>query len=393
MSRARDNDGFWAGLWSDPWRKLLSIALAVGLWYWVDGYVSESKEFPACALRLADPAGGVRAGDAPLGSSVDILVSPQEFAVKSFLDASGSGAPVTQVSLSFVGGKSTIAILGSILRATVDPSDRLHRNTPTPFFEFEAADLQLRDGLERATVRMVPARIRVELEPLETFELQPTPDLLQILFPASDPSLSARLDRQAATFSPESITVTGSASDVRALERQLDTPRADAPTEPLFSVDLTSWAGTTHRAIRQVAAVHVYWTQTRRLRFEPPRVEVEFPVRPAYQSFELSVPVELLTFQTEYDADQFEPIEDAKITLLVASPLDAELAGKQGAALQEWVRHNLCILAVLPADATPGQPTVIQGRLWFPDGRFVEGTHYRSPVVPLEAHFKDSGGQ
>ncbi len=364
-------------LTADPWRKLVAASLAVGLWFWLDAQINVST-WRECRLRLVDRGRGSIV-EPSLGPVLDILVPRREFSAVAFLDPTNGDRPIESVSLKFEGPKALIKKLDADERAMMEPTPA---QLDPPVFEFDQGSLTFdNDAFADALVSMMPERVKVVLARNRSRDLRLSHDYVFIRPP--DPSLdqtfTARLDPKSARFDPETITLRGTESGLKELDKALH-----EATELLFELDFTSQAKTTQREVKAELRLRPKW-QELGIAVEQTPVEVVIPLRPEFKPFELEVPGQLVTSSTRFSPADFEPLGDVKVTLKAASPLDVELDIMDEQELRAWARRNLVVLVVLPETATLDRDVNnLQGQLvFFGDDSPQTGADYQVEIAPL----------
>ena len=380
MAARRTVPNLVARVISDPWRKLAAIGLALILWVWLDDKFTESLTIEV-GVRIVDPDRSGRQPSLASARTIDILVPPQDYAVVGFLNPTPPLREIDTVRLTFKGSKQVINRLERRKRFVFEPSSAQLASAEL-VFDFDRHDLVFDDDeLANALVEMQPNQVRVALERKQEREIHLTHTNVLFIFPESDSLLADRLEPHRAQFSTPRIRLTGTVTELDAINADL---------QNMFEVDLSGHAKTTQRTITERVVLRDKWVIDRHIEMKPAFFEVTVPVRPNFVSFDLQVPVQLLTTQTSYQPGDFEIVRPVPVTLRVASPLDAELQGKDDAARARWARENLYVRAVLPKDTTlDRERIVIEGALVFWRGDYEAGVHYRvDGAVVITAHPK-----
>ena len=104
--RRRKRRGLLGAIIADPYRKLAAIALAIGLWYYLDNQVHEPREVPVTltAKGVIPPPGGPR-------HKLDVQLGTEDYFGERFL---AGDEELSTVVLHLRGPKSTVRdVLGS----------------------------------------------------------------------------------------------------------------------------------------------------------------------------------------------------------------------------------------------------------------------------------------
>lgn len=357
-----------ARAFADPWRKLVSLLLAIGLWFYLDAQVTKEDSL-VLPIRPVDFES--TGGQAGTPGTLELRISLRTFTIHGFEDEAGKS--IDSVTLDFKGPSHVIRRLAD------DPSFSV---TPTE------QDLALVDGswsFDKSRVRaanellqghltaMHPPRVKVLLERNAVREVRLTPDNVTVVPPPVEleRDFLARVEVDRARFFPETVILRGTTS---ALSRI-------SPESPLFRADLSAFANTTQSEIR-VTLRPLDELVRAGIRTDPRTIHVTYPVRPQYLRFELQVPVLLSLEGTPFSAEQWEPPEPQKIVLWAAGPLEAELSNKTTAELREWAKANAVIVARL-AEPTELKTQTTHTRFLLYNETWREGRDYRAEVPAL----------
>lgn len=192
-------------LFSDPWRKLVALGLALLLWNYLDTQITASKPL-VLTLRAVDEQDAIQ----PIGpEDLAVQIPKAKVTMLRFSNAAVEDSSVQEVQLKFEGPKALIEELeeGSPVRVRRFPEVSAP-NGPLSF-QFSVDDLRLKPELQPLLKEMFPQRVRVELSrnvnhtiPLDLNTVDV--DLSQV--PEAD-RRNPLYNR--ARFYPDSVTLTG----------------------------------------------------------------------------------------------------------------------------------------------------------------------------------------
>jgi hypothetical protein len=365
MSARRENGiGLVRRLAHDPWRKLIALLLAIGLWYYLDGKVTDRLPLDV-RLELVDRQS---ASDSRSDATLDIYVPRGEFTLLGFHD-SVAQRKIDAVKLHFEGSKNLIQrVKDERPRMRVRPSDvDLQGNQPTIHIDISKIEPVQRDfaGLLKD---MEPGLITVRLERNATSPLVfPSAELLMINHPTGDGDLLARVNVDKVRFEPDNLQLYGTQSAIDTALKE----------KKLFEVELADPIGTNQTEIKSQLRLRGP-VKDLGVRMRPPVVTAIFPVTQKWQEVLLrGVPVYLHTERTGRPASEFsiEP-EHVDVRIHVRGPLEPELAS---ADLDDWIKSNVLALASLRESPRPGD--VITPVVRFLDTRWREDTDYKIVTV------------
>jgi len=124
MSTRGDQRRGLQGLTNDPWRKLVALALAIGLWFWLDSKVTTSKD-QQCELQTVN---SIREVLLDSSNAVVAILVPRDYSKRGFRDAV-SDEEITGVTLRFEGPSGLISNIGRNEQFWVEPTGRVHDTT------------------------------------------------------------------------------------------------------------------------------------------------------------------------------------------------------------------------------------------------------------------------
>jgi len=190
---------------------------------------------------------------------------------------------------------------------------------------------------------------------------------------ANGESLEDRLDVQQASFRPPAVVLRGTESSLLRM-----------PHDILFQADLQDrpledFRGTEIKAslslVRNLAALGV--------KSEPAAPIITIPLRPEWEQHQFPVAIVVDSSLTPYKPGDFTDIPEQTITLRVSGSLAAELHGKDDAALRDWGRKNLTMMAKLTEVTNPSGEISVTPKAFFPNHAVREGIDYQFDMQPV----------
>jgi hypothetical protein len=206
----RSKRRIWTALIADPYRKLASVALAIGLWYFLDSQINKDYVLPA-ALRAVNETGRPGTDTTP-GNTLEVLLPMKLVAVAAFVDPR-TQKNITEVSLKFSGPKYLVDNLQGDRQLTLSAGPfpgRMWENAEV--LEFTAASIVRSSRvLHELTIAMDPPIVQVVLEPKQNLQVTLSKDQLELKFrnPQDDERLRGRLRWEHTEFQPEVVNVVG----------------------------------------------------------------------------------------------------------------------------------------------------------------------------------------
>lgn len=337
--------GVFAAIVADPYRKLVAIALAMGLWFFVNNQIVGT--LPPRSVPLV-PVASARTGERVLGNRLAVVLPMDRVVGKRFLDGD---TPIDDVTIVLSGPRYRIdALENETLDLQVTAFATIDFGTRNDV-EFTAADI--RHGIQGVTLEMRPARVRLEVERIDTWPVKLSLDNVELQL--SDDG--GRLRRDTAEFTPDTATILGTAAALAQI-------RMPGP-KPLRA-RLPKTAGTS----RQVTAgVELAAPKELNLQLaETPSVTIQ--LRPETTVFEFELP--LVIDDLALPANQrglFQPERTTQFARIVAGgDLRSTLTslGENGdkARQQTWANANLRLLVQIPSiEPTSGPEIVREARL------------------------------
>lgn len=192
---------------ADPYRKLAAVALAVGLWFYLNSQITKTVPYQ---MQLAT-IGTQETGSAPFNRRIAVMLPTDRVVAKQFYDGDKK---IEYVTAKFSGQTFRIdALENEPLDLRISNFVGMDWSKPTSSIELSAADVQrnLR-SLQDVEITFDPPRIRLEVE-----RIDPRPERLQlgdVEILGLDPAIEQRLRKDTAKFSPEVVNIVGSASNL-----------------------------------------------------------------------------------------------------------------------------------------------------------------------------------
>lgn len=201
----RRGRGLFASLAADPYRKLAAIALAVGLWFYLDSQIVSSTERE---LKL-EAIGPQRIAGTVFNSRLAVVLPTDQVIGKRFLDGDRE-IPVVKVKLSgpryridALANEALDLQVSSFLGIDWSKSKRV---------DFQAVDIPRNlNALQGVFLTMEPPRVTLEVEKIDALPLPLNLDRVELLV---DEQLGARLRRDTVVFSPDEARLLGPASSL-----------------------------------------------------------------------------------------------------------------------------------------------------------------------------------
>ena len=325
--------GWLGALFADPWRKLAAIALATGLWFFVDSRINQrlQRTLPLAFVSQQQAVGK------PTGVLAVALPTDRVVGVR-FLDGE---RPIVRVEVVLSGPRFRIAALereSFDLQVTrflaLDWRERASA-------EFTAADLRLDQVMFKdVAVELRPPGVRVEVTAIAATPVSLSLDSVELV----EGAFAGRWRRETVVFTPARPVVLGRAAEIDALGKRTDKPfravlRTDGADDRLASAEVVIVDAEKH-GIR-------FATQ--------PLLTVQ--LRPRTALFELEVPI-VVDDRALPEAlrGRWQPEVQSRIVRVQAGgDLRSRLVGLQEsvdkAQLADWVTENLRLHVHLPRPA------------------------------------------
>jgi hypothetical protein len=204
-SLARRSHGWFAALLSDPYRKLAAVALAIGLWFFLDSQITRDLDRilrleTTGAVQMATTAGSRLAVQLPTDRVIGLRFLADE-------------RPVESVQIRLSGPRyridalvdETLDLQVTRFLGAVDWANRKR-------VEFTVADVQRNSKLlQGVRLTMTPPRLVLEVEKIDDRALQLGLDLVDLQV---DEQLESRLRLETTVFLPEVARLLGPASSL-----------------------------------------------------------------------------------------------------------------------------------------------------------------------------------
>jgi hypothetical protein len=331
---------FLAAIVDDPWRKLAAIALAVGLWFFIDSRITDT-------LRRVVPL-QVVAAQASGGFSVDRLavVLPLDSVVAQRFSAGEQ--EVVKVTVCLTGPRYRIAAVAKErLDLVVTQFANLDVEGSTSV-DINAGHIRRDLRLDDLEIRLEPERIRLDVTRIGQVPVPLSLDVVEL----DEGPFTNRLRRDTAEFVPKEAVVLGSAS---AIDRWSKSPGKR------FRATLASTAGGGRD--RQVTAQLEIIDGTD-LRLQTPTL-LSMQVLPETTTFELDLRIQVddLALPEDQLGRWQAETKQKRVRIAAGGNLRAKLVnfrdGTDRGALQDWASANLRLGVYVPRPE-PGAPLPLE---------------------------------
>ncbi|MBL8753460.1 MAG: hypothetical protein JNK15_09180 [Planctomycetes bacterium] len=340
-SEQRRRLGFFAAIVDDPWRKLAAVALAIGLWFFIDSRIMQTVRRPVPLRAVAAQAsGGIAVDRLAVALPLDSVVA------QGFFDGDRE---IDQVIVVLTGPRYRIAAVAKErLDLVVTQFANLAVETST---SVDIGAGQIRRDLLRLDdieIRLEPERIRLDVTRIGQV---PVPLSLDVVDLVEGP-FANRLRRDTAEFVPKEAVVLGSAT---AIDRWTKTPGKR------FRASLASTAGGGRD--RQVTA-QLEIIDGKDLRLQTPTL-LSMQVLPETTTFdlELRIQVDDLALPEDQVGKWRAEAKVRTVRIAAGGNLRAKLInfrdGTDRGALQDWASANLRLGVYVPRPE-PGTPLPLE---------------------------------
>lgn len=318
----------FGGLFADPYRKLAAVALAIGLWFFLDSQITRDLDR---VLRLEATGTALLAGSTA-SSRLAVQLPTDRVVGLRFL---AEEQPVEAVHLRLRGPRYRIdALIDETLDLQVTrflgAIDWANRKR----VEFTIADVQRNTKLlQGVQLTMEPARVVLEVEKIDDRALQLGLDIVDLQV---DEQLEPRLRRETAVFSPEIARLLGPASSLAQFP-----PRGQKPLRARLR------GRSNDRVI--TASLELDAPPELGLRLaETPSLTIQ--VRPVTQVFDLDLQVHVddLALPPE-QRNQYQPVQPVvRARIRAGGQLQTTLVGLQEPKRAQWAYDYLRLGVFIP---------------------------------------------
>lgn len=328
-------DRWIAVLVDDPWRKLLAIALAVMLWFFISSRINDSTTRTVPLVIVGPNAVGGTAAQ-----RLAVVLPTDRVVGLDFLDGERR---IDKVDVIVSGPRFRIAAIEDQpldLQVTAFLGREWGQRTTV---EFTAADVR-RDllSLRDLTIRLRPDRIRLDVERIAELAVPLSLEQVEL----QEGQLAGRLRRETAEFAPATAIVLGKAFGIDQLQKR---------GGRMFRATMEGVGNE-----RQVSApLELIGAQELGLRFaQTPQVTMQ--VRPQTWPFDVVLPV--IVDDQALPAELrgvYQPLEKTMaVRIRAGGALRSRLVnlgeGEDKSRMLEWAAANLRLLVHLPR-LEPGQ--------------------------------------
>lgn len=323
-----------AAIVDDPYRKLIALALAFGLWFFINSQIRDTVERTVSLTW----AGSTTAGDVQLNQLLVVLPTDRVIG-RRFMDGDREihsarvilrGPRYRLESLDARGGEPLdLQITGFTALEWANRRD----------VEFTAADIRPDIRLQGLDLQLEPKRIRLEVERVDVWELALTTDDVEIDFPDEETQRRVRLDT--AEFQPDTARILGPANAINSIR---------GPGRKPLLARLLRRAGSSERQVS--ATLELAVGRDLGLKLAEP-TKVTFQLLPVLETFTFELPlmVDDLSLPPAqrglYRAD--EPTRMVRIR--VGGQLRLHLLAMGPSDRQAWAAANLRLLVVIERPA------------------------------------------
>ncbi|MBX3461850.1 MAG: hypothetical protein KF830_01655 [Planctomycetes bacterium] len=339
-----------AALVADPWRKLMALGMAFGLWFFINGQIRGTVTRTVSLTCV----GSLRTQDENFGDRLAVVLPTDRVVGRRFMVGDRE---IQSVRVILRGSRFKIDALQNQreqLDLQISGFAGLDWSTRRDV-EFTAADIR-RDTrvLQGVDIGLEPSRIRLEVERIDEWELRLGLDDVEV--DVGDEDVLRRLRLDTAEFQPPIARILGPASAI-ARVRQPGPKPLRARVRRIGSEQ------------RQVSAV-LELVAARELDLRLAEVPtVTFQVLPVLQTFQFELPlvVDDLALPPEMRGVYRADARSLLVRIRAGGQLRARLLTLDGRARQqEWAAANLRLLVVVPRPepgAPYGQELVLEARL------------------------------
>lgn len=320
----------FAALAADPYRKLIAVVLAVGMWFFVNGQITGST-VRTVSLQCV---GSVRSGEEEFGSRLAVVLPDDRVVGRRFMNGTEE---IQSVKVHLSGPRFSIERLENQkepLNLEITRFGSLDWSTRREI-ELTAADIRpdIR-GLEGLDIELEPSRIRLEVERIESTPLRLSLEDSVLLDVPDDETLS-RLRLDTADFQPPEARILGPAPSIAKI-RQPGLKPLRARVRRVTGERTVS--ATLELAVDKELGLTLAEAPT-----------VTFQVQPelsVYQ-FELPVVVDDLALPPNQRGLYQAEHETMLVRVSVGGQLRTTLKAREPAQQQTWAAENMRLLVVM----------------------------------------------
>jgi hypothetical protein len=330
---------------ADPYRKLASIALAIGLYYFLDKQITKPLDV-TLGLRAV---GSAAAAAADVANRQDLLVITSDNVTNlGFVDAADEH-PLQHVVIHLVGPKFIVqGFERNQPHFVAGPFQKVDWNRVSSV-EFTAADLRPVDQPQDVAKNMDPPQVRIVVEQNNSTDVAVKLDSCELELPRGDEqSIRDRMRPDTARFSRPVVRISGPASSLDRFQRQGGKP---------LVLTLSIVSG------RSLSGKLRLNSDDKLLRADEMPTLVALDLLPSHKEFnvELLIKVDDLSLP-EAMQGKYQPREHSKlVTIKAAGELQSQLAGYEDAQeAAAWARQYLRLTVWIerPTDAASYTPTL-----------------------------------
>ncbi len=197
--------GFFGALVADPYRKLAALALAVGLWFFINAQITNAH-----SLWISLVAVGTQRAASEGGDRLAVVLPTDLVVPKRFMDAD---RPIDRVEVVLSGPRFLIDRIKkekNPLNLEITKFRTLDDWQTRTSIEFTAADIRGERALQDLDIELRPSRIRLEVQRVDEDRLPLSLEVVDL----QEDQLGKRLRRETAGFSPETARILGPASGI-----------------------------------------------------------------------------------------------------------------------------------------------------------------------------------
>ncbi len=352
-------------IFSDPWRKLASLGLAILLWQFLDNLVTKT----AVVTPKLHTTGNTQTVEQ--SRHMYIYVQESKFTLDGFYDAQTDLA-VKQVKITLRGATHLVEDFGENRGFSVESAFKRMPEDSTAF-EFELEDvLCSNQRFQGLLFSMEPKSVRVRLDKNEEISIVLGTSTVRFMPTGKIANFHEVVDLENAKYTTGNILFSGRSTVIRELEN-MTTP---------FVVDFDDISGNISKTS---ARGKVRLAPSSKGRFEelhqtPGDISVTVPIRPQFIEFsfkDIPILIDEVALPPNLRGKFSIDMTSGRVEIKAINRLVSEWSGlRDDAAKKQWILdHGVRLLAQIPADFK--DKTNIVTRLVIPGNDFVEETDYQ----------------